>query len=237
MPTSTPALPQYIRLASVSMGNTVVVDTLALAPLHPKKQDSRYVLSHPSDVKRTQTLYVVLISFIVLMAAIVAQGFFAPESATTSAATSFLPPGARQWLHKPANVAHVASEQVESAASSALDALPSTPQLPSKQRLRDLLHLDGGAADTKAVVLRQASLDTDLSLDVVPDRAEYLKQDSQARHWHELDEHEKSGWREALVKAGHWTVDEGEAVLKGVLFSSYAGLVGQAGQAAAQAIV
>ncbi|KAI7651385.1 hypothetical protein KC318_g15739, partial [Hortaea werneckii] len=35
--------PQYIRLASVTYGNTVVVDTFPLQPLEPKKKNSRYV--------------------------------------------------------------------------------------------------------------------------------------------------------------------------------------------------
>ena len=228
--------PQLIRLASTSMGNTVVVDTFELSQLDSKKRDSRWVLSHPSTEKWTQGLYIALISFIVLMMAMVLQSFIYPDSAPTM--ISFLPPGARQSLAKPASAASGAGHQVSSAASDAISsAAHSVPSLAMPKRLKDLmfLHSPGsGKPHNRAVVLRSAGSDsTDVSVDVVPDRHEYIKQDAQARHWEELQEHEKIQWREALIKAGHWVADEGEAIFKGVLFSSYAGLVGQA---AAQAL-
>ncbi|KAI7057588.1 hypothetical protein KC327_g16416, partial [Hortaea werneckii] len=49
--------PQYIRLASVTYGNTVVVDTFPVQPLEPKKKNSRYVLSHPGDEKLYTAAY------------------------------------------------------------------------------------------------------------------------------------------------------------------------------------
>ncbi|KAI7603011.1 hypothetical protein KC319_g22194, partial [Hortaea werneckii] len=67
--------PQYIRLASVTYGNTVVVDTFPLQPLEPKKKNSRYVLSHPGDEKLYTAAYIFLISAIVVIAAYLIQGF------------------------------------------------------------------------------------------------------------------------------------------------------------------
>jgi len=224
--------PQYIRMASTSMGNTVVVDTFALSPLEPGKRESRYVLSHPKDERFTQRIYIVLISFIVLMSAVVLQAFIYPESNT--GLSGFLPPGAREYLAMPANAAQGMGMSVSSAASSAADAVPT---IETPERIKDIIHMltpPKGKPNTKALVLRSQDAETtDVSFDVIPDKEEYLKQDAAAKHWHELDEHEQHRWREALVKAGHWAVDEGETILKGVLFSSYAGLVGQA---AAQAM-
>ena len=215
--------PQYTRLASVSMGNTVVVDTFALSPLDPKDKNSRYMLSHPSTEKWTQAMYIGLISFMVLISAFMIQSYFAPPQ--TSALSKFLPPGARQWVSSPADVAQSLGEQAGNAAISAIPT--NAPQV--KQRLRDILHLhESNAESTKAVILRSPQADSsELSVDVVPDREAYLKQDMKARRWHELEEHERQTWKEALIKAGEWTVEEGEAIFKGVIFSSYAGFVGQ----------
>lgn len=228
--------PQYIKLASVSMGNTVVVETFALSPLEPEQRNSRYVLSHPADERWTRNLYVVLISFIVLVFAILLQSYLVTDE--NNALTKFVPAGARRFLGQPANVAQGMGKQMRDVSSSVHsnvqqvipEAVPS-----ATQRLRDLLHLHSSSdsADSKAIILRSGSSGTTgLSVDVVPDREEYLKQDTAARHWHEMEEHERQTWKDELIAAGEWTVAEGEAVLKGILFRSYAGLVGQvAGEA------
>ncbi|KAF2147681.1 hypothetical protein K461DRAFT_233811 [Myriangium duriaei CBS 260.36] len=209
---------QYIRLASVSMGNTVVLDTFSLSKLEEAKKNSRYVLSHPSTERWTQISYVGLISLLVLVSAVLLQSALFPQQ---SQALS-------QYLPRP----------VQSIFGGGLARSPEhvsgdSPVAAVKQSLRELLHLHrseaaSGGSTSKAVVLRTPpGGSTDLDLEVIPDREEYLKKDTKARQWHELEEHEKHSWREALVRAGHWTVDEGEAVLKGILFSSYADLVGQ----------
>ncbi|PSK42203.1 Guanine nucleotide-exchange factor SEC12 [Elsinoe australis] len=214
-----PPKDQYVRLASVSMGNTVVVDTFALQPLEPKGK-SRYVLSHPADEKWTQTAYIALISLVVLVSAILLQSMFFPEQG--QALMQRLPPSVRRILDGSA------AESIKQRAPQ-----PTYDPAVATRKLRDILHLHRSEGSSKAVVLRtppQGS--TALDVEVIPDKAEYLKKDDQARHWHELEEHEQQSWKEALIRAGEWTVDEGEAVLKGILFSSYAGLVGQvAGEA------
>lgn len=50
---------------------------------------------------------------------------------------------------------------------------------------------------------------------------------AKGKKWEEMEEGEKERWRRRLVKAGEWAVEEGEAVLKGVLFSGWAGFVGE----------
>lgn len=222
-------LPQYVRLASTSMGNTVVVDTFALQPLETQKRDSRYVLLHPNDERYSRNITIAVISFVVLISAMLLQSYLFPDQA--SALRSYLPAGARDFLSQPANAAQgmgkdfsdAAAKGYSSISNAVPDAVPS-----SANKLRDILHLHRTSADAehKAVILRSQPGETDVSVDVHADREEYLKQDTNAKHWHELEEWQRQTWIERLEKAGHWTVQEGEAVLKGVLFSEWAGFVG-----------
>lgn len=223
--------PQYIKLVSASMGNTVVVETMALSPLEPSKQNSRYVLSHPADEAHLRNIYIFFTSFIVLISAVLLQGVFFPDSTSISSHVP-IPAGVKTLFARPATVAdgigRGGREYISLAASSASSALPAA--IPSAgARLADLLHLHSADA-SKAIILRSDPADpatgTELSVDVVPDREEYLKKDTAAKHWHELAEHEKEAWRQRLVDAGRWTLEEGEVVLKGLVFSSWAGFVG-----------
>lgn len=236
--------PQYIKLCSASMGNTVVVETMALTPLNPSDSKSRYVLAHPSDAKRLQTAYMVLASFIVLVSAVLLQSLFFPDS---SPLTSLLPipSAARNLFAHPASIADSIGrggrDQLSSASAAISDTLvpAAVSAIPATgKRLADLLHLhlpsssSDADAQGKALIIRDAPSSTELSIDVIQDKAAYLNQDALARHWHELEEFEKEAWRKRLSDAGHWTVEEGEKVLKGILFSSWAGLVGRvAGEA------
>ena len=101
-----------------------------------------------------------------------------------------------------------------------------------KQSLRHLLSIHSPHASTsgdppvdqKAIILRDSG--SEVSADVHHDPASLAKEESEARRWEELQEHEKVRWRKRLVEAGHWVEEEGEAVLTGVFFSNVAGLVG-----------
>lgn len=50
----------------------------------------------------------------------------------------------------------------------------------------------------------------------------------EAKTWEELPRDQKEGWKRRLSDAGHWAEEMGESVLKGVLFSELAGVVGEA---------
>ncbi|KAK1066862.1 hypothetical protein LTR74_006912 [Friedmanniomyces endolithicus] len=220
--------PQYIRLASVSYGNTVVVDTLPLSPLEPQNKHSRYVLSHPSDERFTTVAYIAVITMIVLVTAFLLQSFLTGFSESESGPFSLLPQNFRHFLDKPANAARGVQYELASKVESAVPSnLPVV-----KARLRDLLATHGGS-ESKALVVRDGGDSTSLSVDVHPDREAYLKQDTAAMHWDQLSREQQAGWKAKLVQTGEWTVEEGETVLKGVLFSGYAGMVGQV---AAQAL-
>ena len=245
--------PQYIKLCSASMGNTVVVETMALSPLEPSKRESRYVLSHPSDGKYLTTAYIILGSLIALVTAILLQSFLYPTSSTSLGSLMPLPSTLKSILTKPVSAAdgfgRGGKEKIELMAAKVSDNVPSAAEITNipvsaGQRLADLLHLhlpsslSGSDSDAdaakKALIIREGADTTSsaLSVDVVSDWEDYLKRDTAARRWHQLAEHEKEAWRKRLTEAGHWGVDEGEKVLKGVLFGSWSGFVGQvAGEA------
>nr|POE76168.1 hypothetical protein CFP56_59648 [Quercus suber] len=291
--------PQYTRLASVSYGNTVVVDTFPLSPLEPQNKHSRYVLTHPGDYMTTVLTYSFVISIVVVVTAFLLQSFMGGFAGANDGVFGLLPKGAREFLDAPARAAYgwgekpeytiiyaannatesisssvdgigssistAASEAaqaftstidvVEDAISSSVDGLedgawtaveemkdavmsgasdvvptsiPSTPQLLSliDEHLVSLPSVTDTPA--KALVVRSHPENEDeLAIGVHDDKEAYLLQDETAKHWDELEEHQKIAWKQRLVRTGQWVEGQGSAVLKGVLFSEYAGFVGQ----------
>lgn len=207
--------PQYARLASVSYGNTVVIDTFPLAPLEPSKKDSRYVLSHPSDEKFWWWAYVLVISFCVTIAAMLYASFAGYTSATGP--LGLVPPGMRGYVDSPPVVVQSDVTLTKTVHEAAPTAVVGGGAL--RYALEEH-HASPEDAEATAVVVRET--DDGITVDVHPDKQEYMQKDSGAKHWHELKEHQKTFWKDKLKKAGQWTESEGESVLKGVLWSTYA---------------
>ena len=98
--------PQYIRLASVSFGNTVVVDTFPLTPMLPNKlRESRYVLSHPSDETWAKYTYIFVVSIIVVVVAFLLQSFRTGFSDDVGV-FQYLPESWREFLDMPVGAAY-----------------------------------------------------------------------------------------------------------------------------------
>lgn len=211
--------PQYIRLASVSFGNTVVIDTFPLTPLEPRNKDSRYVLSHPGDEAFWRWAYIIVISFVVLVSAFLFQSFTGGFS-TDVGPFSLLPEKVRDFLDAPAAAAYNRDRYKKVPIE---EAAPASTADNLRSALRD-------SSDAAQVVVRDVPEGNGVDVQVHPDRDTYLEKDVHAKQWHELEEHQKAYWKEKLVTAGQWAEHEGESVLKGVLWSTYAGLVGQAGE-------
>lgn len=209
---------QYIRLASVSFGNSVVVDTFPLQLFDESKKDSRYVLSHPSDESfaKWSTIYIAAVAVVVV--AFVLQAFFGLPPADSSLG-KVVPAPLRGWLDRPATSADPRGSNVGSSAPK--------PNIPSRLRARLQTHKSHPSdPKQKTLVLTPAPAGIDgVTVDVHPDKAACLEKDDRAKHWHELAEEEKVVWKERLVRAGEWAEAEGEKVLMGVLFSEYAGFV------------
>ncbi|WPG97536.1 Hypothetical protein R9X50_00031300 [Acrodontium crateriforme] len=226
--------PQYIRLASVTYGNTVVVDTFPISPVDPKDKNSRYVLHSADDDQWTFLTYGFIISIIVLVIAFIFQAFVSGFANDNAGMWSVLPKDMRDFLDAPARAAGGFGRRAEYTIISAVDeSVPSA--IPGKARLLELIdtHLEQNAPNNeepqprKAIVVRDDSAEgSSLSFEVHDDKNAYLEKDTEAKHWDELEEHQKAVWRERLIRAGEWAEGEGEKVLIGVLFSSYAGMIG-----------
>ena len=235
------ALPQYIRLASTSAANQVVVDTFPLSPVTPTSRDSRYILSSPSSLS-SLTPYLVLaftlaICSLLMQSVLDAQGALEPGSSVLS----FLPPGARHNVEQaldPAaslisqlNIAGLKARLLpESTEHAAQDSIPEKPRL---KHLVEKASSSAGPSESQAVVVYEHAPE-ELSLDIHPDVQAYLASEpgAAAKRWEELEPHQQAAWKEKLVKAGHWALEEGDTVLKGILFSEWAGFIGEmAGEA------
>lgn len=218
--------PQYIRLASVSYGNTVVVDTFPLSPLDPKDKDSRYVLSSPSDERFQRAMYIYFAFAIPLLLAYLVHWIMHPEDSAIVTVLNKLPAPVRGYLGKPAATAvqSFGNEVHSTAASVVASDIPTA--VPGQQTLQDLLSVPG--SENNAVVVRHDPANTGVALDVHPDKQALLAEHAEAKHWHELSDEHKAEWKRKLVAAGVWAEGEGEKILKGVMFSTYAGFVGQA---------
>ena len=225
--------PQYLRLASTSLGNTVVIDTFTLQHVS-KKPRSRYVLSSSRTRALHQTVPYFVMGFVLLIGLLLVQSLLdiegrwgmeiVPES-IRNAVGGLKPPG----------------QVIEEIRSAQPDVVPEGVKVPvakATHRLRDLLHLHRSnmydeEVKQKALVVRD-SPDSDSSLltEVHSDHEAVMRAYTEAKQWDELTQAEKSRWKEKLTSAGMWAVEEGETVLKGIFFSEAAGIVGQMAQAA-----
>ncbi|KAI7333029.1 hypothetical protein KC315_g4373 [Hortaea werneckii] len=227
--------PQYIRLASVTYGNTVVVDTFPVQPLEPKKKNSRYVLSHPGDEKLYTAAYIFLISAIVLIAAYLIQGFFKGFTQKNAAESSSSPfQRIQNPRSKQAGGVPESKKQSTFKTSEALESgIPGN--MPGQSKLQQLLS-QHDPSSKQALVVREEADSTEghstLSVRMHADKDTYLEKDVHAKYWSELTSEQQTIWKERLIRAGEWAEGQGEKVLIGILFSEYAGLVGQAARGA-----
>ncbi|OJI84347.1 hypothetical protein ASPTUDRAFT_56268 [Aspergillus tubingensis CBS 134.48] len=127
LPVSPETPPQYIKLASVSMGNTVVVHTLPLSPCPPTSRSPRYVLSMPGDSEIWTNLtssFAAILS--ILTVCFILQAFTEIRGA--------MPPylGAKDWL--PPSIRDAVAIPYEpftpSPSSSASPSIPTTSSTP-----------------------------------------------------------------------------------------------------------
>jgi hypothetical protein len=202
-----------IQLASTSAGGEIVVHTLPLRPA--KGKNPSYVLASPetSDVKQT-IFSISMAAFVIAIAAFLLQAFSEIRGATppTLGAADWLHPQLKQLIYRPYIFAD-------------------SPLIPSevpvvataKQKLHELVEEHASAETPEAIVIRDEG-DGKLSTEVRHDVE--VVQEETLRRWEDLHEHEKEKWKRKLSEAGHWTSSQGENVLKGVLFSELAGIVG-----------
>ncbi|KAF2500192.1 hypothetical protein BU16DRAFT_501834 [Lophium mytilinum] len=222
--------PQYLRLASTSLGNTIVVDTMTLQPAS-KKSRSRFILGAPGS--RANKLASYFLALIVLLVSIMlAQPLVDPDGRWTQA----LVPESIRNVVSSFNPIEVPMDDARAAAHSAIPEAVREPIARTSHRLRDLLHPHHSEkhkndGNTKALIVR-ADPETDymLSTEVHDGPEAVVQQHTEAKRWEELNHEERSWWKEKLTSAGAWTVDEGETVLKSIFFGQIGGFVGQMAQ-------
>ena len=147
------------------------------------------------------------------------------------------------YLSAASSHAKVTSEGVKTSLSAASEAVQ-TPlhvvesaaaKAQKKLGLRDLLKRRDMGSDTSNnrndrtdIIVKHSPAEggeTALSAEL-RDSNEVVEGEYKAKRWEELKAHEKETWKQRLADAGEWTAAEGEAVLKGVLFSGLANAVG-----------
>ncbi|KAL1853844.1 hypothetical protein Plec18170_005236 [Paecilomyces lecythidis] len=227
--------PQYLKLASVSMGNTVVVHTFPLIPWPPTSRTPRYLLVKPGHPEAWDTIFSSFIALVVVaLVCFFLQAFTEIRGGIPPylGATDWLPPRVRDWIARPYMFEHGIPGRVVP------DAVPpsSTPQIKvHDESLRNLLSA------------RRAAGAVDLTSDTAPQPpsifvrdegtaisaytaqgAEALIQEQTARKWEDLQEEEREKWKKRLIEAGQWAIDEGETVLKGVFFGQIGQIIGDA---------
>ncbi|WYZ40743.1 hypothetical protein EsH8_IV_001084 [Colletotrichum jinshuiense] len=204
-PPKTTARPQYVKLASISMKNTVVVHSILLkkftdreAPIRkggpPRPQRYAVALKPRKFTKSTITIttFVVLLLAVFLQLGLESVGVVRPI---------ILP-------QRGVAIANVPNEFLSSLIGE-VHALQGDP-----------------------IVIREDVISpTHIEEDPVP-RFQAAVHDEEvygpAVSWEDLAPQQKKLWKEKLSKAGHWTQNMGESVFKGILFGELAGAVGRA---------
>ncbi|KAI9807376.1 MAG: hypothetical protein M1833_000120 [Piccolia ochrophora] len=263
--------PQYLKLASVSMGNTVAVHTFPLIPHPPSSRKPHYVLATPSQASKL-TIVALLSAILVVITAIAYQSLLEIRGGSRPYlhAADYLPPKIRSWIERPYALDLGIGPFAPSSTSTLPSSSPSssTDEPSSTTRLRHLLSQrppprtssfdedDDEDVDTDTIVVYHspdhqgtlhASLHNpeDISSSSTTDDEQsdarsnddngattsQEKNPSPPPHgtkWEDLSHPQRHLWRQRLIDAGEWALDEGEAVLKGVVFGEMAGVVGDA---------
>lgn len=239
--------PQYVKLVSISLGNTVVVQTFPLSPIPPGGTSTpRYVLKTPGNPDFWETAFscfvaivVIGISCLFLQALAEIRGGVPPYLG----ATEWLSTGIKNKIARPymfdENNRHVEWAAVPSPLSVAQAQVP--PQVSSiitdQSAVANLFKArkdqpEKEEANSHLVIQHNPTEENSLSAQKINRNHEHeesiISSKHNARKWEDLDPEEQDRWKHVLADAGHWAVDEGEQVLKGIFFGQLGGIVGAA---------
>ena len=222
----------------------------------PPKPDTpaKYILAQPARSNLSQNVFSTIVAIIAIgIAAFFLQAFTEIRGGVPEylGAKGWLSQGLHDWVARPymfedgyPGAVGTVTDQVSEIVNTASEAVATPIQavkdtaVEAQERLgvRDLLaqrnvgtDVSDNANDDHEIIVRDSPAsdggETALSVERIHAN-EVAKSEHRLKRWEEMAEHEKKAWKERLVEAGQWTVDEGEAVLKGVLFSGLANLVG-----------
>lgn len=164
-------------------------------------------------------------AFIALMLAIMVQSLIDPEGNLTKG----IIPVSLQNAASGAKAPGIVMEEARKAQAAVDHA--AAPVAKTTQRIRDFLHWhrdeQEGQPQKKALIIHHdPEADSSLSTEVHEGKEDIVKKHTEAKSWEELSHAERQRWKDKLVKAGMWAVEEGETILKGIFFSEAAGFVG-----------
>lgn len=223
--------PQYIKLASVSMGNTVVVHTFPLSPSPPSSRAPRYVLVPPSEIGPWDSVSSVITSVLsILLVCLLVQAFTEVRGVMPPrlGIAEWLPPDVRDAIAVPYNPgpglpsSHLskrsASAPIHTTAASAVVSSMDPSELPS---LRELLRPADSEESDPALSSIHVRCDR-ASNEIIIESSVSPQSDSDdlPPRWEDLSEHDKSVWKQLLTDASHWAVEDGETILHGVRFGT-----------------
>ncbi|KAJ0423408.1 hypothetical protein BJY00DRAFT_299634 [Aspergillus carlsbadensis] len=223
--------PQYIKLASVSMGNTVVVHTFPLSPTPPRSRNPHYVLVRPGEnetltaIGSTLTAFLSIVVVIFLVQAFTEiRGVMPPYLGISE----YLPPDIRDAIAVPYSVPPLPSsppvpplETPNTPAESNLESEPhpllrdlisdsETSLLISCDPSNNVLRVEPHTPNPGSTLAEEASeAGSDLeSYSHVP------------RQWTDLSPEDHLAWKTQLINAGFWRaqVDEDESILENIFF-------------------
>ncbi|GLA04027.1 hypothetical protein AnigIFM60653_004057 [Aspergillus niger] len=223
LPVSPETPPQYIKLASVSMGNTVVVHTLPLSPCPPTSRSPRYVLSMPGDSEIWTNLtssFAAILS--ILTVCFILQAFTEIRGA--------MPPylGAKDWLPPSIRDAVAIPYDPFTSSSSSSVSSPSSTPVPEVEypaqicSLNDILHSSENLQQQqRQSLLINCNPETNTLRIDSTDPSSASETGSGIHTWEDLSEETRHRWISQLTQAGYEPSgedDDVESLFKGVRF-------------------
>lgn len=221
---ATTGKPQFLRLASTSIGNTINVDTFELVP-----ENNRLVLQTARTRRMLSAATYIVIAVVVLALALMIQSLIDPAGNLTK---GIVPLSLQDTAGRTFGEAHRAKRHAAALNNA------NTPAIKVERRIRDLLHLHNPPLDSQAPQTEKALVihhDPDSGAELQTEVHEgghesVLKKHTEAKKWDELSKEDQLRWKEKLQDAGIWAVEEGETILKSIFFGQIGGLVGQVAQ-------
>jgi glycyl-tRNA synthetase len=243
--------PQHIKLASVSMGNTIVVHTFPLSPFPTSSRTPRYVLAVPGPAEIWELVYsiaLLLVSMFVICLSMLAFAEIRGGTPPFLGATEWLPTTIRHTIAKDyvlpprEKLTYFDTLLAPRSAVPVARTFPSASDLSAIESLREILdrvHGSGAAPadiatiapNSVSVIVRCGEPGHNAEQSVIVETAESVHHEptaEQLQAWNDISPPEQDIWKQKLTDAGRWTAAEGESVLLGVLFSTACGGIGRA---------
>ncbi|KKK13368.1 hypothetical protein AOCH_001814 [Aspergillus ochraceoroseus] len=237
--------PQSVKLASVSMGNTVVVHTFALSPIPPSSRTPRYVLVIPGESELWTNAFSAVASLLsIIFVIFLVQAFTEIRGVMPPylGITKYLPPDIREAIARPYDH-HITpplfplqqeqeaeqqqQQQQQQQAMSASDSASFSAGSQHRPLLRDIIPDSPGSLfitcnpSTNEILVESTTTSTTSNEQAGPD--------SPPKHrWADLSPSSRSTWKQSLSKAGLLepqsnnnaaaASSEDESILQNILF-------------------